>query len=429
MNDFHLPLIYNLFPRLVRVEDWATHAAHAASLKFNWLYLNPITCPGQSKSLYSTKDYYRLNPAFVPSGDGDDALEVLKPTIGNITDQGIHTMIDLVINHVAIDSPLLYEHPQWFHCEGDGSVRHPCTVHPDDPSKKTVWLDLAEVNNQDSSERASLWDFWGQLVTHYLDLGFEGFRCDAAYQVPADLWPYLMDVGKKKNPKVIFWAENLGCTVLQTRALRLAGFQFFCNSSKWWNFDDGWCLDQHREFEDLNSVSFPETHDTNRLAYDTGASEALQRLRYAFAAVFSAGLMMPIGYEYGFRKRLDVVATQPSDWEEPLYDLCDFITAVNMLKRKHPLLHGEGSFRRVPIYQTDLLVLERTTVHAPNQIGWVIVNKHAHHPQYFLLSQISEEVQQVQLFDVTRCEVNFGGQPCPQEVEVPPSAVLLLVSC
>ena len=427
MNDFHIPLIYNLFPRLVRVEEWVEHAAHAASLKFNWLYLNPINRPGLSGSLYSIKDYSRLNPALVPSGSQGDGLEVIKPTIRQIAESGLHPMIDLVINHVAVDSPLIPENPTWFHWEADGSVRHPHAVDPNDATQKTIWRDLAEVDNQHSPDRERLWAYWAQVVKQYLDLGFEGFRCDAAYQVPADLWRYLMDVAHQKNPKVIFLAENLGCTVLQTRALRLAGFQFFCNSSKWWNFEDGWCLDQHREFEDLNSVSFPETHDTNRMAYETGANEAMQRLRYAFAAIFSAGLMMPIGYEFGFQKRLDVVNTRPSDWEEPSFDLCDFVTAVNALKRKLPLLHGEGSFRRVPIYQTDLLVLERTTVHAPNQIGWVVVNKQSHQTQYFSLSQIREGVQQVKLFNVTRCEEILEGLPCPRDVEVPPSAVLLLV--
>jgi len=427
MNDFHLPLIYNLFPRLVRIEHWPLHAAHAASMKFNWFYINPINCPGLSGSLYATKHYGRLNPAFVPSCIQDDTLDVVKPTIRQIAESGVHPMIDLVINHVAVDSPLVQENPQWFFREKDGSIRHPCAVDPDDSSKKTIWGDLAEIDNEHSPDRERLWAFWGRLVKQYLDLGFEGFRCDAAYQVPADLWRYLMDVAYQANPKTIFWAENLGCTVLQTRALRLAGFQFFCNSSKWWNFEDGWCLDQHREFEDLQSVSFPETHDTDRLAAETGSAEAIQRLRYAFAAIFSAGVMMPIGYEFGFQKRLDVVTTQPSDWEEPSFDLCDFVTAVNSLKRTCSLLHGEGSFRRIPIYQADLLVLERTSIQAPDRVGWVIVNKHPHHAQFFSVSQVIEGRANIQLFDVTRCEQYPDGQCCPSDVQVPPSAVFLLL--
>ena len=36
------------------------------------------------------------------------------------------------------------------------------------------------------------------------------------------------------------------------------------------------------------SISFPESHDTPRLAAETGVSEAAQRQRYALAALFSA---------------------------------------------------------------------------------------------------------------------------------------------
>ena len=428
MNDYQVPLIYNLFPRLVRVEHWGRSAAHAVSMGFNWLYLNPLTYPGMSGSLYATKDYSRLNHVFLPAGTQHDTLDVLRPILQDISKSGIHPMIDLVINHVAVDSPLLQEYPQWFHWDENGSVRNPCAVDPNDATQKTVWGDLAEVDNQNSKDRERLWEYWGQLVKRYLDLGFEGFRCDAAYQVPADLWRYLMDIAFQVNPKAIFWAENLGCTVLQTRALRHAGFQFFCNSSKWWNFDDGWCLDQHREFGDLQSVSFPETHDTPRLAAESGGHEGVQRLRYAFSSLFSAGLMIPIGYEFGFQKRLDVVMTRPEDWEEPSFDLCVFISAVNGLKRSQPILQGEGSFRRVPIFQTNLLVLERTCIQAPNQIGWVIVNKDLDHSQHFLLSQLIEGRNQVQMFDVTRCEEQPSGWPCPPEVEVRPGAVLFLLS-
>ena len=80
-----------------------------------------------------------------------------------------------------------------------------------------------------------------KTVLRYLDLGFQGFRCDAAYQVPAALWRVLIHEAQKVNPNAVFWAENLGCTPDQTRALRAAGFHFFCNSSKWWNFQDAWC--------------------------------------------------------------------------------------------------------------------------------------------------------------------------------------------
>jgi len=243
---------------------------------------------------------------------------------------------------------------------------------PIDPSLTTVWGDLAIVDNESSSDQAGLWQFWTDLVLRYLDLGFHGFRCDAAYQIPAELWRVLIHEARKVNPNAVFWAENLGCTPEQTRALRAAGFQFFCNSSKWWNFQDAWCLEQHREFEDVPSISFPETHDTDRLAQDTNGLEMIQRQRYAFAATFSAGVMMPIGYEFGFQKKLHVVDTQPSDWEAGTMDVQQFVQAVNEAKLNTPLLQGEGTLNWVPVSHPSLLLLSRESEYAPGQTVWAI---------------------------------------------------------
>ena len=65
------------------------------------------------------------------------------------------------------------------------------------------------------------------------------------------------------------------------------------------------------------SISFPESHDTDRLFQEVHGNEAAMKQRYLFSALFSAGVMVPIGFEYGFRRRLHVVNTRPGDWEQP----------------------------------------------------------------------------------------------------------------
>ena len=379
---------------------------------FNWMYLNPLNYPGFSNSLYSTKDYSLLNPLFAPAMAQNPTLSVLKPVLQEMRDLGQHTMVDLVINHTAIDSPLIHEHPAWFQWDTDGHVRNPCAVDPDDPSKTTVWGDLAIVDNQNSSDRNGLWNFWTDLVLQYLKIGFTGFRCDAAYQVPAELWSHLIHKAHEVNPSAVFWAENLGCTVEQTRALRAAGFQFFCNSSKWWNFHDAWCLDQHREFEDVPSISFPETHDTERLAQETNGSEMIQRQRYAFAATFSAGVMMPIGYEFGFRKRLNVVETQPSDWETGGMDLQSFIRSINAFKLTTPLLQGEGALAPVSVGHSSLLVLSRRSVYAPDQTGWIVLNRDWGNSSHLDIRQVVGSDRAIRFMDLTKAD-----QVCPEPVK------------
>jgi starch synthase (maltosyl-transferring) len=371
-----VPIIYNLFPRLVGImPDWLQHVSRAAEMGFNWLFINSILYPGYSGSLYAIKHHYRINPDFLPPTTETDGLDLLGRTLRRFKDLGLWPMMDLVINHTSRDCPLTDEHPSWYARDVHGQIVSPFARDPDDPHKVTVWRDLAEIDNEGSGDREGLWAYWGELVKRYIRLGFKGFRCDAAYKVPAALWRYLVEQAASVDPEALFFAETLGSAEEEALALRGAGLHYLFNSSKWWDFIEPWCLEQHEKFGKIApSISFPESHDTTRLAADTGGNQAVQRQRYAFAASFSAGLMMPIGCEFGFRKRLNVVSTRQADWETPLFDLRPFIKRMNKLKMETPLLHGEGKLTAVAA-DGDALVLERRSGQAPGQVGWILINK------------------------------------------------------
>jgi starch synthase (maltosyl-transferring) len=368
------PLVYNLFQRLVGpTTRWPEHARRAAAMGFDWLYLNPWHSPGFSGSLYAPKEFRRLNPLFVPAGADPRSLEPLRKALAEISDAGLRPMMDLVVNHTSKDSPLIESHPEWYVRDERGEVVSPSVVDPDDPGKVTVWGDLAEIDNLTGHGRDALWAYWSALVRDSVELGFRGFRCDAAYKVPAALWSHLIAQARRVDPESTFFAETLGAPVEDVVALSDAGFDYFFNSSKWWDFSRPWALEQHETFGAIApSIAFPESHDTARLAEESGGDEAVQRQRYAFAAAFSAGVMMPVGYEYGFRRRMHVVETVPTDWERRAMDLRPFVTRVNRLKRAHPVLQGEGSLRAIGGLERDVLVLERRTRAGK---GWIVVNK------------------------------------------------------
>ena len=430
MTPYQLPLIYNLFPRLAGpVSAWMTHVSRAQHMGFNWVYLNPITYPGFSGSLYATKDYFLANPDWHQNGstrENPGRLVDLSKNLQQMVDLGLYPMADLVINHTSIDCPLIQEHPDWFVWEDEGQVRHPGALDPGDPTKRTVWGDLAEVNNADSPDREALWEYWWSVVEHNLHIGFKGFRCDAAYQVPRELWHRLITRAQTIDPQVVFWAENLGCTIEQTRALRDAGFQLFCNSAKWWNFFDSWCLDQHREFEDVASISFAETHDTERLAAETGGSEAIQRQRYAFASTFSTGLMMPMGYEYGFQRKLDVVKTRPEDWETPLFDLTEFVRGIHAVKARLPLLQGEGTLVQWDTHVPDVCMFHRkSSVSSANQ-GWTVMNTHVSDTKSVGLAGLLDPHRHHEMLTLTRIDDGHEFAPCPAELVLKPADVVFI---
>ena len=104
-------------------------------------------------------------------------------------------------------------------------------------------------------------------MQHHLKLGFKGFRCDAAYQVPVEVWQAIIGQAKATDPECGFFAETLGCTPEQVLALKPAGFDFLFNSAKWWDFRAPWLLEQYDLYRKVApTIAFPESHDTERLA-------------------------------------------------------------------------------------------------------------------------------------------------------------------
>src|SRR4030042_1484812 len=179
------PRIYNLFPRLVGpFTGWGPPLERAAGMNFNWVFLNPVHLTGLSGSIYAVKDHYQLDPVLIDPGSKNGEAQ-LKEAIAAGRKRGLRFMIDLVVNHTAIDSPLVNEHPAWYQRNEDGSMRHPGAW--DGPNWIT-WYDLAALDNTASTERAALWDYWDRLLAYYQGLGFPGFRCAAPSQGPPNPW-------------------------------------------------------------------------------------------------------------------------------------------------------------------------------------------------------------------------------------------------
>lgn len=365
------PRIYNLFPLLAGpLPGWRPHLERASAMGFTWIYTNAFHQAGYSGSLYSVKDYYAIDARLL-DGAAPPA-EQLAAMLRDASRLDLAVMMDLVVNHTAFDSPLIREHPDWFRRDARGRIVHPGAK---DGTRRVTWRDLAEVDNAGSADREALWAYWRQLALHYAGMGFRGFRCDAAYQVPAALWRDLIGEVKSRHPGVLFFAETLGCTPAETLATARAGFDFIFNSSKWWDFREPWCLEQYAVTAPVvPSVSFPESHDTPRLAAELDGDRAAVLQRYAFAAAFSTAVMMPIGFEFGFRKRLHVVRTTPRDWEPPHWDLTGAIAAIHGAKAALRPLNEEGPILPVALGEDRCLGFRKQTRDAGEAV-LVIVNR------------------------------------------------------
>jgi starch synthase (maltosyl-transferring) len=393
-------IVYNLFPLLAgRFPAWIPHIERAAEMGFDWVFVNPVQRPGASGSIYSIADYFELNPALIEPTDPRSGHDQLSAVLEAARERGMRAMADLVIDHCAVDSVLVSEHPEWVALDSEGKVIHPSYKHDDSIA---VWADLAQLDHRGTADPEGLYQYCLAVVRHLLGLGFDGFRCDAAYGVPAELWARLIADTKDDRPLTVFVAETLGCTPWETAATAAAGFDFVCNSAKWWDFRSHWLLEQRKLIgEQVPSIGFPESHDTPRLAEEMCGNPNASKLWYLFTALFSAGCLMPIGFEFGFRRALHVVTTCPDAWETVPFDLREFIAAVNRLKAEITLFSQESSMLLLPSSNPAVLIMWQGSA-ALGQEALLFFNTDVWHDQHIEVSDLRTFVQSGQpLVDVS----------------------------
>jgi starch synthase (maltosyl-transferring) len=382
--------IYNLFPLLAgKFNQWEPHLKRAVEMGFNWVFLNPVQRTGRSGSLYSIADYFGFNPLFVDVTSSHSEGQQFQAALANAHNLGLSVMIDLVINHCAIDSPLVTKEPQWF-VRDSGKIKHPYCI---ENGEKVYWYDLAQFDHRQSSDPEGLYKYFTSVVEHLIALGVDGFRCDAAYQIPKRLWARLIAETRRRHPTVVFVAETLGCTADQTRETATAGFDFVFNSSKWWDFRETWLLEQYNLTREIApSIGFPESHDTERLVHESGGNLAAVSQRTLFTFLFGTGSMVPIGFEFGFSKPLHVANTRPGDWETTGIDLRDFIRRINDVKVNYQVFREECPTQVLELDNRSLLGLWKGSTQGREE-ALIVLNKDVHERQVFYADTLRRYLQ------------------------------------
>jgi glycosidase len=373
--------VYNLYLKLIgSMGKWVEHFDRIKAMNFEWIYVNPITYPGFSGSDYSVKDYYLYHPLFVtgeydfndPESQRERGNELLQMVCTEAEKRGLKLMIDLVINHTAIDCPLVSAKPEWYIKDKNGNIKNPGAYHN---GKWVEWADLAEIDNENSSDRDELWNYWLELILHYCRLGIRGFRADAAYHVTKDLWKYLIENVKKYYPDVIFLGETLGCSVEALREVGRSGFDYIMNSLTWWDFKQEWFLKDYNKWAgEFQSLTFPENHDTERYAKEIRGNRAMAISKYAFGAYFCSSIAITVGFEYGFTRKIDVVQTNPSWWEDKKYDLTYEISRINEIKSKYKILQEDNVVYPYELRNKNLFAFSKESRDGSEKI-FVIINK------------------------------------------------------
>ncbi len=123
---------------------------------------------GTLGSYYSISDYRGVNPEF-------GTLEDFQSLVDEAHKLGMFVMLDWVAGHTAWDHPWIFAHPEWYIKDDNGNIIPP---NPD-------WTDVAGLNFDNAEMLQALEDDMAYWVK---EVGIDGYRCDAAYNISIPFW-------------------------------------------------------------------------------------------------------------------------------------------------------------------------------------------------------------------------------------------------
>ena len=303
------PLVYYASPLLLGTGDALRHhVTRIAELGFDTLLIAPPCQPGLSGSLFDVSDPARLHPA-LGGGETTPYLRTLSSLLG---ERGMRLMVDFALDRLAADSPLVATEPSLF--------REPAG-HPEaplDPRTPLRRADIVLTRSDDPAQHGRIAGLFGGILGTWAEAGLAGLRGLWPDRVPPALWRDVIAEARARHPDFVAIAWTPGLAREAVPALADAGFTHSIGSMPWWDGRSPWLV---RECEDrrlsLPAIGLVEDPAGPRIAAD-GQDEAM-RLRaaeraLAIAATAGVGLFVPMGFEHGATRPLDMTADRPADW-------------------------------------------------------------------------------------------------------------------
>jgi starch synthase (maltosyl-transferring) len=102
--------------------------------------------------------------------------------------------------------------------------------------------------------------------------------------------------------------------------------------------------------------------------------------------------MMPMGFEFGFRKPLHVIHTTPADWEETGIDLSSYISKVNAIKKGHSVFQEECPTNILPCSNPNVLLMWKASAKHRDE-ALLILNKDLWNHQDFYTDHFRHFIQ------------------------------------
>ena len=319
-----------------------------------WLMpVHPIGVEGRKGTLgsyYAIRDYRAINPEFGTMADFERFLD-------RAHELGLRVILDYVANHTSPDHAWVTEMPsEWY-------VRDSTGV----PVVQYDWTDIAKLNYATPAVREAMFD----VLKFWTDKGVDGFRCDAAKEMPDDFWtdafvrlravrPDLFLLAEAEGPQ--FHADGFDATYAWELHHLLNAIARGDKSAA--DLRAYLQADSERYPASAHRMMFTSNHDEN-----SWAGTEFERMGDAAATMAALTYVLPqslpliytgqeIGYDhrFAFFEKDPVQAWEPNQWTA-------FYTKLNALRHDNPALAsgaagGEMAYMGGAV--SDLMAFTRT---------------------------------------------------------------------
>ncbi|MCL1888772.1 MAG: alpha-amylase family glycosyl hydrolase, partial [Kiritimatiellaeota bacterium] len=314
---------------------------------------------GTFGSPFASRDLMDVDPALAEFDTRTTPMDQFRELVDTVHARGARIFLDIPANHTGWASVLQERHPEWF-------KRDPSTSAFKSPGAwGIVWEDLVELDYAQPDLR----DYMAEVFLFWCAFGIDGFRCDAGYMVPAEVWEYITAKVRLSFPDTVFFLEGLGGEISVTRKL-------ITESGLDWAYSELFQTETRADFEryfpaasQLSRecgplVHFAETHDNNRLAVRQvfrPVGHLYSRMRVALSALLSdtGAWGITCGVEYFATEKIDVHKTSSLN-SDSAETLIPFIKQLNDLISTHPAFRP-GSTVRLLSSDGNTLNIERTS--------------------------------------------------------------------
>ncbi|MBI9018390.1 MAG: glycogen debranching enzyme N-terminal domain-containing protein [Phycisphaerae bacterium] len=319
------------------------------------LPINPVPTSygrmGMYGSPYATTDYFGIDHTYGTFNRYKTIEDQFIDLTSTIHGLGARAFLDMVINHTGWASSLLFTHRNWFKTRKDQKLVSP-------GAWGVVWGDLVELDYQ----YKDMWKYMADVFLAWCERGIDGFRLDAGYMIPIEVWQYIIAKVRKRFPDTMFLLEGLGGPWDTTEKLLTEGLQDWAYSELFQNYSKEQINNYMKYALDISKrkgalVNYAETHDNDRLA-KKGKVYARMRL-WVNAFLSSTGAWgFTNGVEWLATEQINVHRNTGLNWGAQ-ENLVEDIARINEILRQNPSFWHGSNIRMLDTNNDNIIMFLR----------------------------------------------------------------------